>query len=297
VASLKPAPNPAWTPSAASAEGAREFEFSREEFQRVRRLIYEHAGISLAETKQEMVYSRLARRLRARGLRGFGDYLDLLQRGDAAEWEAFVNALTTNLTAFFREPHHFPVLAEHLRARRSANPATIWCAACSTGEEAYSIAMTAAEVSGDFRCAVRVLATDLDTNVLATAEAGLYGPDRLEPVSAERIRRHFSAGTPPGGKSRVRDELRSMISFRRLNLLDAHWPLRGPFDAIFCRNVLIYFDKATQRRILERFAPLLAPSGLLFVGHSEALHNAHDLFRSRGRTVYELAPPAGQGRV
>jgi chemotaxis protein methyltransferase CheR len=281
-----------------SEQCGREFVFTEADFERVRKLIYSHAGISLSPSKREMVYSRLGRRLRALGVGGFSEYLVLLEKGDAAEWEAFTNSLTTNLTAFFREEHHFPILAE-LLARHKTSAGTgqisLWCAAASTGEEPCSMAMTAVEALGALASSVRILATDIDTNVLAKAQQGVYTMDRLEKMPKERLRRFFLRGKGQyAGQARVRDELRAMIDYRALNLLHADWPIRGSFHAIFCRNVMIYFDKQTQYRILERFVPLLRPGGLLFAGHSESFHHAADLFRARGKTVYELA---GRGRA
>ena len=275
------------------AESSREFVFTSADFQRISKLIYEHAGISLANSKQEMVYSRLARRLRARNLTRFADYVDYLEKTqDPAEWEAFVNSLTTNLTSFFREPHHFTELARFLEARRGrSDPVTIWCAASSTGEEPYSIAMTAVDVYKSFTLPVSIVATDLDTNVLAKAESGIYGADRVEKLNADQLKRFFLKGTGANaGSVRVRQELRNLITFRQLNLLDTGWPVRGPFDAIFCRNVMIYFDKPTQRKVLQKLGPLLRPDGLLFAGHSESFLHSADVFRLRGNTVYELAP-------
>lgn len=268
----------------------REFEFSSPDFELVRKLIYERAGISLNDSKQDMVYSRLARRLRATGLTRFKDYLRLLENDDTDEWEAFTNSLTTNLTSFFREEHHFPVLAAHIKARKRGQPIQIWCSAASTGEEPYSIAMTMVEVFGTFTPPVHILATDLDTSVLAKAQEGVYPMARLEKMSSERLKRFFLKGSGSHeGMARVRKELRDMITFRQLNLLDASWPIRGPFEVIFCRNVMIYFDKPTQYRILQKFVPLVAHDGLMFAGHSESFHHAADLFKLRGKTVYELA--------
>jgi len=265
----------------------REFAFTAADFDRVRKLIYEHAGIALSAAKQDMVYSRLARRLRETRLKSFAEYLALLERGERSEWEKFVNCLTTNLTSFFREPHHFPILAEHLKSLQGRSPMTIWCSAASTGEEPYSIAMTVVETFNSFNAPVSIVASDLDTNVLATAAKGAYPPDRLEKLSPERLSRFFVRGSD--GLSTVRPELRRLVSFQRLNLLEPNWALRGPFDALFCRNVMIYFDKPTQYKILKRFAPLLADNGLLFAGHSESFLHAVDLFRSLGKTVYELS--------
>ncbi|MDO8263159.1 MAG: CheR family methyltransferase [Gallionella sp.] len=267
----------------------REFVFTRENFERVCQLIYEHAGISLKPSKQHMVYSRLARRLRVNGLDNFRDYLVLLESGNKDEWEAFVNSLTTNLTSFFREPHHFPLLAEHVIKQRVQHPVSLWCAAASSGEEPYSIAMTIVDAYGSFTPPVTIVASDLDTNVLAKAEAGVYPIERIEKLSEAVVKRFFLRGTgAQAGFVRVRPELRAMITFRQVNLLSNDWQIRGPLDAIFCRNVMIYFDKETQLKILQRFAPLLQPDGLVFAGHSESFHNAAHLFKLRGKTVYEL---------
>ncbi|WP_298398062.1 CheR family methyltransferase [uncultured Azonexus sp.] len=269
---------------------AREFSFSDADFDRVRKLIYQHAGISLSPVKKDMVYSRLARRLRALNKATFGDYLDALERNGGDEWERFVNSLTTNLTSFFREPHHFPILADHLRKLGNRRPVRIWCSAASTGEEPYSIAMTVAETFGAEVSHVSIVASDLDTNVLATAQKGVYGMDRLEKMSPERLRRFFLRGTgAQEGFAAVRPELKRLIEFRRINLLDASYSVKGPLDVIFCRNVMIYFDKPTQYKILSRFAPMMQPDGLMFAGHSESFLHAADLFRSIGKTVYTLA--------
>ena len=282
----------AWSsPPTARDSGTREFAFTTADFERVRKLIYEHAGIALSPAKQDMVYSRLARRLRETRLKSFGEYLALLERGDKGEWEKFVNSLTTNLTSFYREPHHFPMLAEHLKKLQGRSPIKIWCSAASTGEEPYSIAMTVVEAFNSFNTPVTIVASDLDTNVLATAAKGVYTHDRVDKISTERLSRFFirSVGAQDGSFT-VKPELRRMITFQRLNLLEPNWSLRGPFDAIFCRNVMIYFDKPTQYKILSRFAPLMSDQGLLFSGHSESFLHAADLFRSLGKTVYELTP-------
>jgi chemotaxis protein methyltransferase CheR len=277
----------------ATKEAGKEFEFTRGDFERVRALIYRQAGISLADSKQEMVYSRLARRLRATGIASFATYLDGLEAGRMPdEWESFTNALTTNLTSFFREAHHFPLLAEHaLKAKaRHGGQLTIWCSASSTGEEPYSIAMTLCEAFNTLTPPVSIIATDIDTNVLATAGAGVYPLERVEKLEPERLRRFFLKGKgAQEGLARVRPELRQLISFRPLNLLAEGWDLKGPFDAIFCRNVMIYFDKATQRKILSRFVPLMKPDALLFAGHSENFLYVSDALRLRGKTVYELS--------
>lgn len=278
------------------ADSTKIFDFTPRDFARVRSLIYRQAGISLSEAKQEMVYSRLARRLRAKGMTSFGQYLDGLERGDdSGEWEAFTNALTTNLTSFFREAHHFPLLAEHMRKMKA--PLSIWCAAASTGEEPYSIAITLCEAFGTLTPPVSIIATDIDTNVLETAANGVYPIERIDKMAQDRVKRFFQRGK--GERSdlvRVRPELRQLITFKPLNLLAPSWPVSGGFDVIFCRNVMIYFDKPTQSKILARFVPLMKPEGLLFAGHSENFMYASDSLRLRGKTVYELDPLHGGER-
>ncbi len=278
-------------PHVSVLEKERIFDFSQHDFKAVQRLIYEHAGIRLSDAKHDMVYSRIIRRLRATGLSSFSQYLTLIE-SDAGEWESFVNSLTTNLTAFFREEYHFPILAELLR-RKAGRPIRIWCSAASTGEEPYSLAMTALDVLGGQADKVEIIATDIDTSVLARAEAGVYAAERIEKIEP-RYQRYFLRGTGSrSGFVRVKPEVQQLVSFRQLNLLSPDWPLEGEFDALFCRNVLIYFDKDTQRRVLERFVPYMTPDALLFVGHSESLLHLGDLFRLRGKTVYELR---GHGR-
>ncbi|WP_241146703.1 CheR family methyltransferase [Amnimonas aquatica] len=274
----------------ASRDGSRNFDFSLSDFRQVQRLILDHAGIRLADTKQDMVYSRIIRRLRATGIGSFRDYLSLI-RTDPAEWQAFVNSLTTNLTSFFREEYHFPILAGMLRAH-GGGEFRIWCSAASTGEEPYSLAITALETLGPQALSrVRIIATDIDTQVLAKAEAGVYSSERIERMDP-RYRKYFLRGTGTrAGMVRVKPELQRMISFRQLNLLADDWPLDGRFDALFCRNVLIYFDKDTQRRVLERFIPYMTPEARLFIGHSESLLHLGELFSLRGKTVYELRRP------
>ena len=271
-------------------KSGREFKFTAQDFKRVQKLIYEHAGISLSESKQELVYSRLSRRLRATGIPTFGEYLALLENNDETEWEEFTNSLTTNLTSFFREPHHFPLLAERMRKHKGSEPVALWCSAASTGEEPYSMAMTAVDAFNSFTPPVTIIATDLDTNVLETAERGVYPEARVDKLAPDLIKRFFLRGTgKQEGMVRVREELRNMITFRQLNLLHDSWPIRPPLDAIFCRNVMIYFDKTTQLEILKKFVPLLRADGLMFAGHSESFYHAEEYFKLRGKTVYELS--------
>jgi chemotaxis protein methyltransferase CheR len=271
-----------------TSDTVKEFSFTRSDFERVRSLIYQRAGFSLADSKQEMVYSRLARRLRATGISSFVRYLDDLEAGRMGdEWESFTNALTTNLTSFFREAHHFPLLAEHVKQARE--PVTIWCSASSTGEEPYSIAMTVCEAFNTLSPPVKIIATDIDTNVLAVGANGVYALDRIGKLEPERLKRFFLKGKgAQEGMVRVRPELRNLVTFRQLNLLSDSWQLQGQFDVIFCRNVMIYFDKATQRKILARFVPLMKPDALLFAGHSENFLYVSESLRLRGKTVYEL---------
>lgn len=278
-------------------DGGREFEFSERDFQRVRSLIHARAGIALADSKRDMVYSRISRRLRALGLSDFTEYLDWLQKdGDEDEWQAFTNALTTNLTSFFREEHHFEHLREQLPAmRRGSGPVRIWCSAASTGEEPYSIAIAACEAFGSLSPPVEIVSTDIDTAVLATAERGVYPLERIERLSMDRKRAFFQRGTcSNAGKVRINPALKRLLTFAPLNLLDSRYALQGPFAAIFCRNVMIYFDKPTQREILMRMKPLLDPQGFLYAGHSESFFHAADLFRNLGRTIY-VPVSAGAG--
>jgi chemotaxis protein methyltransferase CheR len=269
-------------------DSGKEFDFTLQDFNRVRKMIYQRAGISLADGKQQMVYSRLARRLRAAGIPSFSVYLDKLDASrEDDEWEAFVNALTTNLTSFFREEHHFPALAQHVKNKKG--PVEIWCSASSTGEEPYSIAMTLCEAFNTLTPPARIIATDIDTNVLATAERGVYPLEKMERLSPERMRKFFLKGRGRNeGMARMRPELQQLITFRQLNLLGSNWAINGPFDAIFCRNVMIYFDKPTQAKILSRFVPLMKPDALLFAGHSENFLYLSDALKLRGKTIYEL---------
>ncbi len=278
----------------AAVAATREYPFSARDFDRVRRLIYARAGINLNESKQNMVYSRLSRRLRATGLNDFPTYLDRIEQDAqfaANEEQEFVNALTTNLTAFFREGHHFPVFAQFLAAQQHGAPVRVWCAAAATGEEPYSIAMTILDTLSAGANA-RLLATDIDTNVLAQARRGVYRLEAARACGDERLRRHFLRGTGANdGLARVRPEVARLIDFAQLNLLEAGWEAQRRFadtvDAVFIRNVMIYFDKPTQRRILERIAGILRKGGLLFVGHSENFTDSRTHFVLRGKTVYE----------
>jgi chemotaxis protein methyltransferase CheR len=253
------------------------------------RLIAQYAGIKLSPHKRYMVYNRLVRRLRARGMNDFGEYLDLVQTDVTGEREAFVNALTTNLTAFFREPHHFDMLAERAKHHKETEkrPMRIWSSACSTGEEAWSIAMTLRE-SG---CDAQIVASDIDTDALEKAASGVYLAERIADMPATKLRAHFLRGTGENeGWVTIRPELRGAVKFSQLNLQSPHWPAMEPWDAIFCRNVAIYFDREAQKKLLERFAQVLRPGGFLAVGHAESFPATNRAFRGCGRTAYEYHP-------
>ncbi len=291
-ARVEPGMAAAAPPDAESMGAAfRVFEFSDSDFRRLQRMIFDLAGISLNDNKKPMAYSRLTKRLRQLGLQTFREYLDFVESAGPEERVRFVNSLTTNLTSFFREAHHFTILGDHLRQAYKGEPLTVWSAACSTGEEPYSIAMSVVEAFGSDQPPVRIIASDLDSDVLRVAERGVYALDRVASLSPAQLKRFFLKGTgEQEGFARIRPQLRRMVEFRQINLIDDGWNIEGPLAAIFCRNVMIYFNKQTQTQVLDRFAPLLRPEGLLFAGHSENFfYNARDTFRIRGKTVYELA--------
>ena len=260
-------------------------ELSSGDFERARKLIHQIAGITMGVTKRTMVANRLSKRLKETGIRSFDAYLDNVETEDSPEREAFVNALTTNLTSFFRESHHFPTLVEHLKGTGAASP-VIWSAACSTGEEPYSIAMALIEAGFE---RFRIIASDIDTAALERAQAGINPAGRAASIGTERLHRFFQRGEGPfEGFARVRSQVRQFVEFRCINLHDAAYPVEGPLDAIFCRNAMIYFARPEQLAVLKRFTPLLGRKGLLFAGHSENFHYvAGGLLRTRGQTVYE----------
>ncbi len=268
----------------------REYAFTDEDFHQIRRLVKERIGIHLAAGKRELVYGRISRRLRALGLSGFGDYLQRLEQGDVEELQQFCNAITTNLTAFFREAHHFRFLARELlpalqRDNADTRRLRVWSAGCSSGEEPWSIGMVMLEAFGALRqWDMRILATDVDTGMLRQARRGVYAGERLEKVEGERLLRWFEPGTEPH-QYRVCEELRRLVSFKALNLVGP-WPMRGPFDVIFCRNVLMYFSRETQREIVRRMAALQRTGDYLILGHSESLLDVSSQSRLAGQTVY-----------
>lgn len=274
------------------ANNERDFQFTDRDFAFLREIAYEHTGIILGENKRQMVYGRLARRIRQLGLGTFHDYCQRIENDLKSELSELVNAITTNLTSFFRENHHFDHLAttalpEVLACNSHHRRLRIWSAGCSTGEEPYSIAITLAESGALTGWDARILATDIDTNVIARAVAGIYAHDRIQGIEPQCLRRWFQRGSGSNdGMARVAQRLRDMILFRQLNLLGP-WPMQGPFDIIFCRNVVIYFDKETQRKLFARYADMLAPHGYLYIGHSENLLKVSKQFRLLGNTVYK----------
>jgi chemotaxis protein methyltransferase CheR len=268
----------------------REFELLDADFDALREIIKIRAGIHLSVGKKELVYGRVSRRLRHLKLRSFAEYRALLESNED-ELVEFCNAMTTNLTSFFRESHHFDyvrdqVLEPRLRDPRASRRIRIWSAACSSGEEPYSIAMVVRETLQDLRnWDVRILATDLDTEILARAMAGVYPEDRLKALTRQRMLTHFSAIPGRPGHFSVAPELASLITFKQLNLT-RDLPISGPLDAIFCRNVIIYFDKDTQRDLFARIAVLQRSDDVLFLGHSESLFKVSDDYVLQRKTIY-----------
>lgn len=276
---------------AAKPVNERDLTFTAADFRRVRDMVYRHAGIALSEAKTDMAYARLARRVRAMGQTRFSSYLDTLVADPKnPEWQLFINALTTNLTAFFRESHHFEMLQAHYTSITRETPYRVWCSAVSTGEEAYSAAIALAEARARATVDFSVLATDIDTHVLSVAAEGIYTLERVSQLEQTQLRPFFLKGCGERtGLVRVKKQLRAAISFAQLNLIADAWPDIGTFDAVFCRNVLIYFDKTTQKAILERLAERMKPNALLFLGHSENIQHLTKAFIPCGRTTYRLA--------
>lgn len=268
----------------------KEFRLTDKDFNLISKIVGERTGIVLSPGKRDMVYSRLTRRLRTLGLTHFRDYCDIIQSGDEAELLEFTNAITTNLTSFFREKHHFDYLADtvlpELRKKNVNKKIRIWSAGCSSGEEPYTLAITIKEnIPANWD--VKILATDLDTNMVARGKSGVYEESRLTGLSKSQLKKWVRRGRGnQQGMVRMSDSLREMITFKQLNLMH-EWPLKGPFDVIFCRNVVIYFDKDTQRVLFDRYANLLDQEAHLFIGHSESLHNVTNRFKLLGKTIYQ----------
>lgn len=271
----------------------REFHYTDNDFQTVKTLVAEQTGIHLTDAKQDLVYGRLSKRIRKLGLSSFQEYIDYLKQDHEDELINFINAITTNLTSFFRENHHFEYLSETLlpsliKANESSRKIRIWSAGCSTGEEPYSIAMTLLnKMSNLYNWDIKILATDLDTNVINTASKGIYPLERISGIDDKMKKRWFLNGK--GAKSgfvKVSRELQDIIVFRQLNLMN-RWPIKGQFDLIFCRNVVIYFDKPTQKILFDRFANVLTDNGTLFIGHSETLFKVSSRYKPLGSTIYQ----------
>ena len=270
----------------------REFEFSLEDFKFISDVVAKRTGIVLSDAKHDMVYSRLARRLRQLRLSEFSDYLEIIKSGDENEILEFTNAITTNLTSFFREKHHFEFLRSkvlpHLKLTKKDRRIRIWSAGCSSGEEPYSIAMTVRDVFPSLSgWDIKILATDLDTNMVQHASDGVYTQERVAGLDKKHSKKWVLQGRGNhSGDIRMSQELRDMITFKQLNLMD-EWPMTGPFDFMFCRNVVIYFNKETQRDLFNRYANLVDDNGYLFIGHSESLHKVSDRFSLLGQTIYQ----------
>ncbi len=264
---------------------AKEFDYQPQDFEQVRQLLKMLTGIRLADSKDSMVYSRLARRLRALRLKSVSEYLNYLKK-NSQETENFINALTTNLTSFFREPHHFDILKTFLQ--NNPGEKRIWCAASSTGEEPYSIAITAIEAFNRFDIPIEIIASDIDSGVLKTAESGIYPLERLNNLHPDRLKTFFHRGVGKNaGKAKVIREVKNLVTFEKINLLDSQWPIKHTLDIIFCRNVMIYFDKETQLKVLHKMLKLLNINGLYFAGHSENFSRVSELIRPIGNTVYQ----------
>lgn len=272
-------------------EKTREFEYTLDDFNFLRKLSNQHSGILVPDDKFDMFYSRLSKRVRMLGFSRFKQYCEYLQAHPDREFTEFINAVTTNLTSFFREKHHFEYVAqvllpELIRKNQAQKQIRVWSAGCSTGEEPYSLAITLLEnVPRDWD--IKILATDLDTNVLASAADGVYPVDRIASISEEHLRNWFQKGAgAQAHKVRVKPQMRDIIYFKQLNLMQ-EWPMKGYFDFIFCRNVLIYFDRTTKERLANRYASLLKEGGCLFIGHSESLHQLDTPFSLLGNTIYK----------
>jgi len=267
----------------------KEFPMTNKDFQRIADLAGRYTGIVLGEHKQDMVYGRIARRVRKLHLMSFTAYLDFLEENLEKELSNFINVITTNLTSFFREKHHFEylyktVLKEVKKNNSAKKRVRIWSAGCSTGMEPYSIAMTLLRFGLPSDWDVKILATDLDSEVLDKARAGIYSASEVDGLEENTIKSYFQHGAD-GKEIKVKDKVSQFVHFKRLNLLES-WPMSGPFDFIFCRNVVIYFDKPTQKLLFDRYAEMLVMGGYLFIGHSENLHGISDRFENIGNTIY-----------
>jgi len=266
----------------------KEFLMTERDFDEIAALALKHTGIVLGRHKANMVYGRIARRLRQTGYRNFADYLAYLRDNFRDESTNFINLITTNLTSFYRESHHFDFLRDTVipeLKKKSDKKVRIWSSGCSIGQEAYTIAFTLAEAHLASSFDVKILATDLDSDVVNTGEQGVYPADSLMPVPDETVERFFEKNRS-GNQVRVKKSMRDLVHFKRLNLLEG-WPMKGKFDVIFCRNVVIYFNRETQKTLFNRYADYLPVGGYLIIGHSESLNGLTDRFKSVGNTIYQ----------
>jgi len=291
-ADARPAPTPAFR---LLSETGPNLDLSREQFERVSRMVHDYCGIHLQDGKQSLVSARIAKRVRARGMSNIAEYLDALGRDDGGrEFECLIDAISTNLTSFFRENSHFEYLRRELlpRAARDSSRTTSrtalrgWSTACSTGEEPYTLAMTVLDVLGEYAAQdTRILATDICHTVLRKARAGRYAADRVANITPSMRDRYLDRRGTGADEYAVCDAVKSMVKFNHLNLMEA-WPFHGPFDFVFCRNVMIYFDKPTQERLVNRIFDVLRPGGVLFTGHSESLTGIAHGYRYVEPTIY-----------
>jgi chemotaxis protein methyltransferase CheR len=266
----------------------KEFELNDKEYFFLTRLVNEKTGIVLGENRKDMLYSRIVRRIRTLKLNNFQEYCNFISSKEGEqEIGEFINAVTTNLTKFFREEYHFEELKKILHEQiipNNNNGIRIWSAGCSTGQEPYSIAMTIINEIPDYQAMdIKILATDIDTNVLDKANTGIYSARDVESIP-DNYKRKFITQLD-NNSYQVSSQLKDIIRFKRLNLL-ADWPMKGEFHIIFCRNVVIYFDKDTQKKLFDRYADIMIPQGFLFIGHSENLYNVSDRFQLIGKTIY-----------
>lgn len=270
----------------------KEFKMTDRDFDFLSAKAYDISGIVLGEHKKPLLYSRIARRIRALKLNDFAEYCNYLEGHEKEELSNFLNSITTNLTSFFRESHHFEFLTKEfipqVKSRPKDQPIRIWSSACSTGQEPYSIAITLYKNLNLNRNSVKILATDLDSNVINKGRSGEYSLDEIEQMPRDYLK--YFMRNERAGVGKVKDDIREMIQFNRLNLLGP-WPIKVKFDVIFCRNVVIYFNKETQKQLFSRLADHLVTGGYLIIGHSETLVGVNNQFESKGRTIYQKVGP------
>ncbi len=278
--------------TASAVDPTDEYLLTERDFARVTDRIYKLAGIVIEPQKRQMIHARLSRRLRATGIEGFHAYLDHVDSGrDQEELQQFINAITTNLTSFFRENHHFVHFKKNVVAptiTEGKSKLRVWSAGCSSGEEAYSIAFSILESVQSVPIDFKILATDLDTKVLEKASTGLYPKEKAGPALSDHNK--YVKDAPDGKDIQIDAKARNLISFKQLNLMQP-WPMKGLFDAVFCRNVLIYFDASTKAKLINRYAEIIRPGGYLYLGHSESILGDHSAFINEGQTTYKRRLP------